>query len=195
MRKFGIAVGVVLSAAMILGAAYAGTFLAGGAVGDTKPTARARGAAAVRHHRKVRHKRGKRPRAEWSDSADAVCNRAKREARAVAKSLWAHPGRRSQRQLVLKLLTAGVRIQGRVLARLRGLKPRRDDRGQVTSALAILAREQRTDQAALAALRRHWNPRLLARQLSRDRRWNASLQFLFTGLGAFECVELMRPTS
>lgn len=191
MRKFGLAVGVVFSAAMILGAAYAGTFLAGGAVGDAKLATPAKKGAIV-HHRKVRHKHSQKARAEWSDRADAACTRAKREARAVLRFAPSRPGTR--RQLVLKLLAGGVRIQGRLLARLRVLKPRPAEQGQVARALRILKREQRSDVSLLAALRRRWDQKLLARRIARDQRSNARLQFLFTGLGAFACVELMQPT-
>jgi hypothetical protein len=71
------------------------------------------------------------------------------------------------------------------------LKPRADERGDVAQALAILAREQRSDTVLLAKLRRRWDKKLLARQLVRDRRWNARLQLHFTALGAFTCVKLV----
>jgi hypothetical protein len=124
----------------------------------------------------------------WAQSADAVCGPSEQELHALVSSVRSRANR-SERANVLELLDGSARIEGRTLAQLVALKRPQKERGVIATTLAVIRREHAADLALLAKLRRRWDPVLLARQVKRDRGWNAELRLLFVGLGSKGCAD------
>ena len=124
----------------------------------------------------------------WAQSADAVCRTSEQELNALVSSVRSRANL-SDRARVLELLDGSVRVEGRTLAQLAALQRPQKHRGIIATTLGVIRREHAADLALLAKLRRRWDPVLLARQLKRDRAWNAELRLLFIGLGSEGCAD------
>lgn len=124
----------------------------------------------------------------WIDAADAVCARGSAERKAALASIRDHPSR-TARATLLRILSATVGAEARMLDGLRAVKPPRSVRVTYSRALSLFRSRQAADARTVARLRKRWSAPLLERRLARDRVTNNRLANLWQALGATTCAE------
>jgi hypothetical protein len=136
----------------------------------------------------------RRPTAAWADRAGSVCLRGHDRTADLLDEVFYTSSSYSQRQLIMRVLTRGLRIESAVQRRLRALRPRpATDRAQIALALRMMRRELAGDRRTIAALRRRWRPAVLVRQLQSDAAVDERLRVVFLGLGASGCASYFDP--
>jgi hypothetical protein len=166
------------AAAGVVAAAWAGILLAG-----DRP---------LSDHQAERPAHGQRRARDWSQLASAACVRGKRETEAMLDRTSSQPG--SLHTRTLRTLRGGVRIEGRLLARLQRLHPGRADRTAYRQALRLFRRAHASDRRLVVVLRNQ-KGLALAVQSRRSEDLNGRIRLRFYQVGAFGCATYFDPQS
>jgi hypothetical protein len=191
VRAIVFALGAVVAVAALLAAGWLGLALAA-ATGESTPAPAGR--AARDTPRPARHVRRRAP--AWADRATEICGRAHEQTLDLIDNLVLDSPQLSQRQRGVAYVSRAVKIEARAFGALKALRPRpRADRRAIRRTLRLFQHELAADRALAAAVRRRWDPALLARRRAETRPANARLELLFFGLGAGGCATYLDPES
>jgi hypothetical protein len=126
----------------------------------------------------------------WSERASESCERGLEQAQDL---LSAGEAIASDERRALDVYAGATEIEATVISELEALAPPADDELMIER--AIVVGSHRADRAALARLRRRFDPQLLERRVNDTIPILADLRRRFASLGATGCVQYYDPSS
>lgn len=129
---------------------------------------------------------------KWSERASAACERGIAQARDVVSAGEAIA---NDEKRALDVYAGATAVEAEVIAELDALARPAADELAIERTIAILATSHRADKAAIARLRRSFDPQLFERRVNDTIPILADVRSRFAALGAAACIRYYDPVT